>query len=110
MENSSSTKRNELFNKLNELTEEEKKQLTDKQKKPLKALISSTKPSVHFSKATLNDCVRPDGLALNIDYATIDAPSLHIPTSVSTPVASDLLCQNLSRIKAVWVSRRLAEL
>ena len=93
----------ELLKKLNELTEEEKSQLTDKQKKALKALIGSTKPFVPFSSATLNDCVRPDGLALNIDYATIDAPSLHIPTSFPTPVASDLLCQNLSRIKTVWV-------
>jgi len=93
----------ELLNKLNELTEEEKSQLTDKQKKALKALIGSAKPSVPFSKATLIDCVRPDGLALDIYYATIDAPSLHIPTSFPTPVASDLLCQNLSRIKTVWV-------
>ena len=85
----------ELLKKFNELTEEEKK-------KALKVLMSS-KPSVPFSKATLKDCVRPDGLALNIDYATIDAPSLHIPTSFPTPVASDFLCENLSRIKTVWV-------
>ncbi len=65
--------------------------------------MNKKKPSVPFSKATLSDCVRPDGLALNIDYASIDAPSLHIPTSFPTPVASDLLCQNLSRIKTVWV-------
>jgi len=94
---------NELFNKpLNQLTEEEKNQLSDKQKKALKALIGF-KPSVPFSSATLNDCVRPDGLSLNIDYVTIDAPSLRIPTSFPTPVASDFLCENLSRIKSVWV-------
>ena len=50
----------ELLKKINELTEEEKSQLTDKEKKALKVLMSS-KPSVPFSKATLNDCVRPDG-------------------------------------------------
>ena len=76
---------NQLFNKpLNQLTDEEKDQLSDKEKEALKVLIGS-KPSVQFSKATLKDCVRPDGLALNIDYATIDAPSLHIPTSFPTP-------------------------
>ena len=93
---------NELLNKLNELTEEETNQLSDKQKKGLKALIGS-KPSVPFSSATLNDCVRTDGLALNIDYVRIDTPSLRIPISFPTPVASDFLCENLSRIKAVWV-------
>ena len=40
---------------------------------------------------------------MKIDYATVDAPALHIPTSFPTPVASDFLCENLSRIKAVWV-------
>lgn len=80
---------------LNELTEEEWKQVQQ--------LKNKKKPSVQFSRATLNDCTRPGGLALNTDYATIDAPSLHIPTSFPTPVASDLLCQNLSRIKSVWV-------
>jgi hypothetical protein len=40
---------------------------------------------------------------LNIDYTTIDAPSLHIPTSFPSSVASDFLCENLSRIKTVWV-------
>ena len=94
---------NELFNKrLNQLIEEEKPQLSDKQKKVLKALIGS-KPSVPFSSATLNDCGRPDGLALNINYVTIDTPSLRIPTSFPTPVASDFLCENLRRIKSVWV-------
>ena len=88
----------ELLNKpviLNELTDEEWKQLQQ--------LKNTKKPSVPFSKVTLNDCVRPDGLALNIDHVFIDAPSLHIPTSFPTPVASDFLCENLSRIKTVWV-------
>ena len=85
-----------LKKSINELTEEEKSQLVQQ-------LKNKKKPSVQFSKATLNDCVRPDGLALNIDYAIIDAPSLHIPTSFPTPVASDFLCENLCRIKTVWV-------
>ena len=95
---------NKLFDKpLNQFTEEEKSRLSDKQKEALKDLIGSIKPSVPFSSATLDDCMRPDGLALNIDYATIDYPSLRIPTSFPTPVASDLLCENLARIKSVWV-------
>ncbi|KAJ3253857.1 hypothetical protein HK103_007657 [Boothiomyces macroporosus] len=92
----------EILNKLNQLTEEEKNQLSDKQKKALKALIGS-KPSVPFSSATLDHCIRKDGLNLNIDYVSIDAPSLHIPAAVPTPVASDFLCETLHRIKSVWV-------
>ncbi|KAK5670581.1 hypothetical protein QVD99_002367 [Batrachochytrium dendrobatidis] len=71
---------NELLSKpviLNELTDEEWKQVQQ--------LKNKKKPSIPFSKATCNDCVRSDGLALNIDYATIDVPSLHIPTSFPTP-------------------------
>lgn len=86
---------NELLSKLNELTEEEKKQVQQ--------FLNKKNPSVPFSRATLNDCVRTDGLALNIDYLSIDAPSLHIPTLFPTPVASDFLCENLNRIKSVWV-------
>jgi hypothetical protein len=88
---------------MSELLKKPVDELTDEEWKQVQQLKNKKKPSVQFSKATLNDCVRPDGLALNIDYATIDAPSLHIPTSFPTPVASDLLCQNLSRIKTVWV-------
>jgi hypothetical protein len=93
---------NELFNKLNQLTEEEENQLSDKQKKALKALIGS-KPSVPFSSATLNDCVRTDGLALNIDYASIKAPTIHIPDYFPAPTASAHLCETLARIERVWV-------
>jgi hypothetical protein len=88
---------------MEELLKKPVDELTDEEWKQVQQLKNKKKPSVQFSKATLNDCIRPDGLALNIDYATIDAPSLHIPTSFPTPVASDLLCQNLSRIKTVWV-------
>ncbi|KAI8893385.1 hypothetical protein BC833DRAFT_569266 [Globomyces pollinis-pini] len=94
---------NELFNKpLNQLTEEEKNQLSEKQKKALKALIGS-KPSVAFSKATLNDCIRPDGLALNIDYVSVKAPTIHIPVDFPEPTATAHLCESLARIEKVWV-------
>jgi hypothetical protein len=77
--------------------------LTEEEWKLVQQLRNKKKPSVQFSKATFSHCVRLDGLALNIDYATIDAPTLHIPTSCPIPVASDFLCENLSRIRTVWV-------
>jgi hypothetical protein len=85
----------ELLNKLNELTEEEKKQVQQ--------FWNKKKPSVSFSRATLNDCVRPDGLALNIDYASVKAPTIHIPVDFPAPAASAHLCETLARIEKVWV-------
>jgi hypothetical protein len=87
---------NKLFDKpINELTDEEWKQVQQ--------LKNKKKPSVPFSKATLNDCVRPDGLALNIDYASIKAPTIHIPDDFPAPTASAHLCETLARIEKVWV-------
>ncbi len=89
-------KMNELFNKpLNQLTEEEKNQVQQ--------FWNKKKPSVAFSRATPNDCVRPDGLALNIDYASVKAPTIHIPVDFPAPVASAHLCETLVRIDKVWV-------
>jgi hypothetical protein len=61
-------------------------------------------PSVSFSHPTLHYCARIDGLNLNIDYVNLHlgAPSLHVPASFATPLASDLLCEILLRIKSVW--------
>jgi hypothetical protein len=73
-------------------------------KKPLFINVrNEKKPSIPFSRATLNDCVRPDGLNLNIDYVNIDAPTIHIPANFTAPTASVFLCENLLRIKSVWV-------
>jgi hypothetical protein len=72
---------------MDELLSKPVKELTEEELKQDQQLKNKKKPSLQFATATLNDCVRPDGLALNIDYATIDAPSLHIPTSFPTPVA-----------------------
>ena len=96
---------NELFNKLNELTEAEKKQLSDKQKKALKTLIGS-KPSVPFSSATLSDCVRTDGLALDLCFIepfAIPVPTLHIPQEFAIPVPSDFLCKHLLSVQKLFV-------
>ena len=95
----------ELLNKLNELTEEEKNQLSDKQKKALKTLIGS-KPFVKFSSATLNDCVRTDGLDLNLCYIepfATPVPTLHIPQEIVLPVPSEFLCEHLLTVQKLFV-------
>ncbi|KAJ3307784.1 hypothetical protein HDV04_002541 [Boothiomyces sp. JEL0838] len=92
----------EILNKLNQLTEEEKNQLSDKQKKALKALIGS-KPSVPFSSATLDHCIRNDGLNLNIDYVNIKVPTLNIPVNFVAAAAGSWLCETLERVEKVWV-------
>ncbi|KAI9315416.1 hypothetical protein BDR26DRAFT_886797 [Obelidium mucronatum] len=98
---------NNLFDKpLNQLTDEEKSQLTDKQKKAFKALIGSAKPSVPFSSVTLNDCVRPDGLALDLRFIepiAVPAPTLHIPQEIIIPVPSDFLCEHLLTVQKFYV-------
>ena len=97
---------NELFDKpFNQLTEEEKSRLSDKQKKALKTLIGS-KPSVPFSRATLNDCARLDGLALDLRFIepiAVPAPTLHIPQEIVLPVPSDFLCEHLHTLQKLFV-------
>lgn len=86
-----------LLSKLNQLTDEEWKQI--KQEKDKK------KPSVQFSSATIRDCTRGDGL--NLDLKNIvnnqTAPTLHLPKDLIPPVPSDFLCQTLERINLAWV-------
>ena len=94
----------ELLNKLKEPTDEEKKQVQQ--------FWTNKKPSVPFSKATLNDCVRPDGLALNIDYATIDAPSrtfrLHFLLQLRAISCARTSAE--SRPCGYWTTKKPAEL
>ena len=85
----------ELLHKLNELTDEEKKQVQQ--------FLNKKKPSVSFSKATINHCVRTDGLALNIDWIHVKAPTIHVPVDFAVPTISDNLCETLERIQKVWV-------
>ncbi|EPZ35355.1 hypothetical protein O9G_000751 [Rozella allomycis CSF55] len=86
----------ELLSKtLNELTEEEWKQVQQFKNKK--------KPSINFSKATYDHCVRPDGLALNLDYINVKAPSLHIPDDFKTVSPSLWLSEALKKIDQVWV-------
>jgi hypothetical protein len=88
---------------MEELLNKSVKELTEEEWKQIQQFKNKKKQSVQFSKATLDHCVRLDGLALNIDYVTIDAPSLHIPELFPTPAVSSLLNENLMRIKSVWV-------
>jgi len=103
------TTMDELLNKLNDLSVEEKNQLSEKQKnalkKTLKTLIGS-KPSVPFSSATVNDCVRPDGLALDLRFIepiAVPAPTLHIPPEIVLPVPTDFLCEHLLTVQKHFV-------
>ena len=90
---------NELLSKpVNELTEEEWKQVQQ--------LKNKKKPSVAFSRATLNDCVRTDGLALDlcfIEPVAIPVPTLHIPHEIVPPVPSDFLCEHLLTVQKLFV-------
>jgi hypothetical protein len=65
---------NKLLNKpVNKLTEEEWKQVQQFKNKK--------KPSVAFSSATLDDCVRHDGLALDLCFIkpiVFPVPTIHI--------------------------------
>ena len=82
------------------LNEQLRKEQLREEKEQLK---EKNKSSVPFSRATLNDCVRADGLALNIDYVIIDAPTIHIPVDFQGPIISDFLSETLARIEKVWV-------
>jgi hypothetical protein len=78
-------------------------ELTEEDWKQFQIFMNKNKPYVHFSKATLNHCVRLDGLALNIDNIDVKAPSLHIPDDIETVSPSPWLCQTLEKIDQVWV-------
>jgi len=88
---------------MDELLKKPVNELTDEEWKQVQQLKNKKKPSVKFSSATLNDCVRPDGLALNIDYAIVKAPTIDIPVDFPAPAASAHLCETLARIEKVWV-------
>jgi hypothetical protein len=102
---------NEILSKLCDLTEEEKSQLSDEQMEVLEDLIGCAKPSISFSSATLYDCVRSDGLDLNVDFAITDLPTLHIPSDFATPIPSDFLSEQLRRIRkfGCWTAIRRAD-
>ena len=40
---------------------------------------------------------------MNIDYASVKAPTIHIPVDFPAPAASAHLCETLARIEQVWV-------
>ena len=73
-----------------DLTEEERKQVLE--------FLNRKTPSVSFSRATLNDCERSEGLALDLKFIepiAVPVPTLHIPDEIVRPVPSDFLCEHL---------------
>jgi hypothetical protein len=69
-------------------------------------LKNKKKPSVTFFRATLNDCVRTDGLALDIRFIepiAAPAPILHLPQDIIIPIPSDLLVENLLTLQKLFV-------
>ena len=91
---------------MDELLNKPVKELTDEEKKQVQQFWTNRKPSVPFSKATLNDCVRPDGLALDLRFIepiAVPAPTLHIPQEIIIPVPSDFLCEHLFTVQKLFV-------
>jgi hypothetical protein len=88
--------------KLCQLSPEGKSQLPPDVRKALKALDRS-KPTIPFSSATPDDCMRSDGLALNCENLGT-YPSLRIPDHFHSPTPSDRLCEYLDILSAVWTT------
>jgi hypothetical protein len=89
---------------MDSFTAEEKAQFSPAQKIVLELLDERPpKPTIQLSSATLWDCKRPDGLALNYrnveDFGFV---SFRVPTDYPCPPPSDLLIQSLDRIMRVW--------
>jgi hypothetical protein len=85
---------------LDQLSENEMKELLS----TLEYRISTIPPipSIPFSSATLFDCARPDGLALDLRYIepfVNPAPTLRIPQEIVHPVPSDFLCEHLITVQ-----------
>jgi len=81
-------------------------ELTSAEKKQLIADWSEKKDTVQFSSATIRDCIRLDGLNLNLSNVSRiqRRPSLHIPPHINAHSPSSFLCKTLERIDKVWVS------
>jgi hypothetical protein len=64
------------------------------------------KPSQSFSKMTILDCKRPEGLGLNLKYVEpeikMQYPSIFLPEDAFTPQPSSWLCETLEMIRSVW--------
>lgn len=78
---------------LNQLKEAEKNQLSDTQKK-------DSKLSVLFSSATLNDCVRTDGLGLDLRF--IEPISIPVPSKFFRWTNNDPIYTWLNLILDNW--------
>ena len=78
-------------------------ELTDAEKRQLITTWTSEKEVVKFSQATLDDCVRDDGLGLDLRYLRMEAPTIHIPLKFVAPSPSEWLSSSLKKIRKAWV-------
>jgi hypothetical protein len=81
-------------------------ELTDEEWSQAQICRNKKKPSSQFSSVTLDDCARPDGLALDlrhIEPIAVPFPTLHIPQDIITPVPSDFLCEHLLTVQKLFV-------
>ena len=68
--------------------------------------VAIKKSLVSFKKATPEDCMKSDGLALDLCYIEPFAyhlPTLHIPQQVQLPIPSAFLCEHLMLIQEYFI-------
>ncbi|KAJ3301345.1 hypothetical protein HDV03_001014 [Kappamyces sp. JEL0829] len=82
-------------------------ELSDEDWQKAKQIKDAKIPSVSFASATLEDCVREDGLALDLRYiepiAMVPVATLHIPPEIAAPVPSSFLCDHLLKVMKLFV-------
>lgn len=84
-----------LVKSVQELSEDEKRQII--------SASNSRTEILRFSSAGLQDCVRVDGLGLNIKHLYTTAPTIHIPKKFRAASPSKWLSLTLKKIHKVWV-------
>ena len=93
--------------KMDELLNKPVSQLSEEEKKKLVKHLTAAKPSVPFSSATLEDCLRSDGLALDLRFiklgSMVPIVTLHIPSDIVSPIPSDFLCEHLLKVMKLFV-------
>jgi hypothetical protein len=86
-----------LFESFSQLPEEER----DIAISNCQRVLTGPKRPVTFSKDTHKDCIRTDGLALDLRYIepiSVCPPTLHIPEEIADPVPSDFLCEHINSV------------
>ena len=92
----------QIITQLRALTDEEMNTLSKERKKHLKRFMSA-KTQVQISSSSLKDCIRVDGLDLDVGFVEIFSSTLRIPEEIESPLPSDFLCQHLSAVQKYFV-------